>query len=93
MVHNLVAGLLTTSLVLSLAIFLYATFYHAYMPIEVAGARLDVGQLVQVHEEDLELQFRPCDTKPALCRWARSALLTSSLHCYPNTNILFPQLS
>ena len=34
-IHNLVAGLLTTSLVLSLAIFLYATFYHAYMPVEV----------------------------------------------------------
>ena len=36
LVHNLVAGVLTTALVLSLSIFLYATFYHAYMPIEVA---------------------------------------------------------
>ena len=38
-VHNLVAGVLTTSLILSLSIFLYATFYHAYMPVEVGRAR------------------------------------------------------
>ena len=35
LVHNIVAGVLTTALVFSLSIFLYATFYHAYMPIEV----------------------------------------------------------
>ena len=37
-VHNLVAGVLTTALVLSLSIFLYATFYHAYMPVEVTSS-------------------------------------------------------
>merc|ERR1711971_920421 len=61
LVHNLVAGVLTTALVLSLSIFLYATFYHAYMPVEV-------------HEEHLQLQFIPCDTKPALCSFPNATL-------------------
>jgi len=61
LVHNIVAGVLTTALVFSLSIFLYATFYHAYMPIEV-------------HEEHVNLQFLPCDTKPALCSFPNATL-------------------
>merc|ERR1712038_1688158 len=61
LVHNIVAGVLTTALVFSLSIFLYATFYHAYMPIEV-------------HEERVNLQFLPCDTKPALCSFPNATL-------------------
>jgi len=60
LVQSLLAAILTTSLVVSLAIFLYATFYHAYMPVEV-------------HEENLELQFQPCDTKPALCSFPNAS--------------------
>jgi len=65
-VHNLVAGVLTTSLILSLSIFLYATFYHAYMPVEV-------------HEEELQLQFLPCDSKPALCSFPNASIQLRTL--------------
>lgn len=65
MVQTVMAGLLASALVFSLSVFIYAAFYHAYMPVEM-------------HKEEVELLFQPCDTKPALCSFPNASMSLKS---------------
>jgi len=60
--YNLLTMLLTVVLIVLVAVFLYGTFYYAYMPIEV-------------HEEDVNLLFHPCkDEIGRVCSYPNASL-------------------
>lgn len=60
--YNLLTMLLTLVLIVLVAVFLYGTFYYAYMPIEV-------------HEENVNLLFSPCkDSVGKVCSYPNASL-------------------
>jgi len=62
-VYSLLSTLLTATLVLSASLFLYGTFYYAYMPKEV-------------HESDVNFQFSPCEDTPDMCSFPTATIDT-----------------
>lgn len=59
--YNYIATLLTSVLILAISIFLYGTFYYAYMPLEV-------------HEEPVNLQFEACMDSKGLCSYPNASV-------------------
>jgi len=62
-IYSLLSTLLTATLVISASLFLYGTFYYAYMPKEV-------------HESDVNFQFTPCTDTPAMCSFPTATIDT-----------------
>ena len=66
-VYNILTFLLTITLILGVSIFTYGTFYFTYMPSQVGYTRTlsgDPGITSQVHDEEVNFQFRPCLKRP-----------------------------
>jgi len=63
-VMSLLSTILTCVLVLALSVFLYATFYYAYMPMEM-------------HHIPVHLQFQPCKDTNARCSFPSAQLRLS----------------
>merc|ERR1712025_380224 len=61
---SLLSTILTCVLVLALSVFLYATFYYAYMPMEM-------------HHIPVHLQFQPCEDMNARCSFPSAQLRLS----------------
>merc|ERR1712025_138525 len=61
---SLLSTILTCVLVLALSVFLYATFYYAYMPMEM-------------HHIPVHLQFQPCKDTNARCSFPSAQLRLS----------------
>jgi len=59
--YNAVATVLTMILIVSLAVFMYGTFYYAYMPLEM-------------HEEPVFLNFVPCPDATGPCSFPNSTV-------------------
>merc|ERR1712112_583145 len=62
-VYSLLSTLLTATLVISASLFLYGTFYYAYMPKEV-------------HESGVNFEFTPCEDTPAMCSFPKATIDT-----------------
>merc|ERR1712112_119799 len=62
-VYSLLSTLLTATLVISASLFLYGTFYYAYMPKEV-------------HESGVNFEFTPCEDPPAMCSFPKATIDT-----------------
>merc|ERR1712112_194425 len=62
-VYSLLSTLLTATLVISASLFLYGTFYYAYMPKEV-------------HESAVNFEFTPCEDPPAMCSFPKATIDT-----------------
>lgn len=60
-VYNILTFLLTLTLILGVSIFTYGTFYFAYMPTEV-------------HAEEINFQFEPCEMSPGPCSFLNTTL-------------------
>jgi len=60
-IYNSIASMLTTILILAISIFLYGTFYYAYMPLEV-------------HEEPAYLQFDACQNSVGPCSYPNASI-------------------
>jgi len=63
-VMSFLSTILTGVLVLALSVFLYATFYYAYMPVEM-------------HHIPIHLQFQPCKDSNARCSFPSANLSLS----------------
>lgn len=59
--YNAIATILTFILVISIAVFMYGTFYYAYMPLEM-------------HEEPVHLNFVPCNDNTGLCSFPNATI-------------------
>eukprot|EP00088_Acartia_fossae_P069122 TRINITY_DN893_c0_g1_i2.p1 TRINITY_DN893_c0_g1~~TRINITY_DN893_c0_g1_i2.p1 ORF type:complete len:335 (+),score=53.88 TRINITY_DN893_c0_g1_i2:37-1041(+) len=59
--YNALATVLTFVLIISIAVFMYGTFYYAYMPLEM-------------HEEPVNLQFRACPDQMGLCSFPNASV-------------------
>ncbi|XP_023338551.1 seipin isoform X2 [Eurytemora carolleeae] len=62
--YNAIASVLTFVLIISISVFMYGTFYYAYMPLEI-------------HEEPVNLQFLPCTDQVGICSYPNA---TVNLH-------------
>lgn len=60
-VYNLLSTLLTVVLVVSASLFMYGTFYYAYMPKEI-------------HEVDVNFQFDPCVDTMGMCSFPNASV-------------------
>jgi len=59
--YNLVTVVFTIGLIVSVSIFTYGAFYFAYMP-------------AQVHEENVNFQFSPCESDVGPCSFPNATL-------------------
>ena len=60
-VLSLLSSVLTVVLVVTVSVFLYGTFYYAYVPIDV-------------HQAPLDLEFSPCEQSSMKCSYPRAQL-------------------
>ena len=82
-VYNILTFLLTITLIFGVSIFTYGTFYFAYMPSEVFALNIEqqkvswlpVSGLSQVHDEEINFQFSPCQTSPGACSFPNASLM------------------
>ena len=57
---------------------IYRTFYFTYMPSQVGYTRTlsgDPGITSQVHDEEVNFQFRPCLKRPGACSFPNTSLV------------------
>ena len=75
-VYNILTFLLTLTLIMGVSIFTYGTFYFAYMPTEVPlSNNADICDgAAEVHEEEINFQFSPCESSPGPCSFPNTSL-------------------
>ena len=75
-VYNILTFLLTLTLIMGVSIFTYGTFYFAYMPTEVHSYYLTmmISGAAEVHEEEINFQFSPCESSPGPCSFPNTSL-------------------
>lgn len=61
LIYNTAATLLTFVLIIAIAVFMYGTFYYAYMPLEM-------------HAIPINLQFNACEEKMGLCSFPNATV-------------------
>ena len=69
---------MTITLILGVSIFTYGTFYFTYMPSQVSHTRTlsgGPGITSQVHDEEVNFQFRPCLKRPGACSFPNTSLV------------------
>jgi len=67
LIYNAAATLLTFVLIIAISVFMYGTFYYAYMPLEM-------------HALPINLQFNACEEKMGLCSFPNATVLLDKNH-------------